>query len=119
MHDKGWYGPADRVQPSEYEKAMDESASGVANQPRPYKNTNPDQTDGTPNMGTTAPAGKSTEPGPFKYRFGMSTSVKDVVCEEDAHCRAMKRQEDSNLSGHPHSMKMTSNDQYFDDEDER
>ena len=73
-----------------YKKAMDSSAPGAIDAA--------DMMDGTPSAGTTAPAGKSTDPGPFKYRFSTKTAVTQAPDVPGACQKAVDIQEGCNKS---------------------
>lgn len=75
---------------SAHKTAMDQSAPGAIDAA--------DQPEGRPSMGTTAPAGKSTEPGPHKYRFSTTTPVTTAKEVPGAHAKAVRLQEGENMS---------------------
>lgn len=57
-----------------------------------------DMAEGAPNAGARAVAGKSTEPGPFAYRFSQTTAVTTAKEVAGAHKKAVEMQEGQNLS---------------------
>lgn len=63
-----------------------------------------------PDAGTTAPSGKSTDPGPFKYRFSTDTAVRTAKEVPGATMKCVDVQTASNKSKLPKDFSMTSND---------
>lgn len=74
----------------DYKEAMNSTAPGAVD---PYHAEN-----SHPEMGTKPVAGKSTEPGPHKYRFSTSTPVKDAECDKGKALECVKTQEGHNNS---------------------
>ena len=57
-----------------------------------------DMMDGAPNAGARQVPGKSTEPGPFSYRFSQTTPVTTAQIVAGAHKKSVDLQEGQNLS---------------------
>ena len=74
----------------DFKTAMDSTAPGAIQ--------GKDIPSAAPSMGTTAPAGKSTEPGPFKYRHSTTTAVRQAEEVPDAKFVAQGIQEGQNRS---------------------
>jgi hypothetical protein len=74
----------------DFKGAMDSTAPGCVQQE--------DVPDGTPQEGTRSVAGKSSEPGPFAYRFSTKTEVRQAENIPGACQKACDIEEGQNKS---------------------
>ena len=78
---------------SKAKELMDESAPGAPD---------PKHMPSAPSsMGAKIVAGKSTEPGPHKYRFGTATPVTEAQIVPGAAAKSIRLQEGENMSKMP------------------